>query len=275
MEPNVNETLQQVIEVVSTYGLNVLGAIIILIIGWIAAGWTARTLERTLARTSKVDATLRHFLTSVVRYAVIIFTVIAVLERFGVETTSFIAVLGAAGLAIALAFQGTLSHIAAGMMLLIFRPFKVGQYIEAAGTAGSVERISLFVTELNTPDNVHIVIPNAQLWGASVKNYSYNATRRADINVGIDYGDDIGKAFDVILGVAAADGRVNADPAPAVMVTGLGDSSVDLQLRVWCAADDYLGVRFDLTRAVKEALDGAGITIPFPQRTVHLEQSAG
>lgn len=274
MESNVNETLQQVIEVVSTYGLNVLGAIVILIIGWVAAGWTARALDRTLTRTSKVEVTLRHFLTSVVRYAVIVFTIIAVLERFGVETTSFIAILGAAGLAIGLAFQGTLSNIAAGVMLLIFRPFKVGQYVEAAGTAGTVERISLFVTELNTVDNVHIVIPNAQLWGSSVKNYSYNATRRVDIDVGIDYGDDIGKAFDVILGVAAADGRVNADPASAVMVTGLGASSVDLQLRVWCAAADYWGVRFDLTRAVKEALDAAGITIPFPQRTVHLEQSA-
>ncbi len=272
METNLNETMQQVIEVISTFGLDVVGAIVILIVGWIAAGWLSRALGRALSRASRVDETLRQFLTSVARYAVIVFTIIAVLERFGVETTSFIAVLAAAGLAIGLAFQGTLSNIAAGVMLQIFRPFKVGHYIDGGGVGGTVEMISLFATELNTPDNVHIIVPNAQLWGASIKNYSHNARRRLDIDVGIGYGDDIGRALDVIKGLADADERVDSDPAPEVMVTGLGDSAVDLQLRLWCAAGDYWGLRYDLTRSVKEAFDAAGISIPFPQRTVHLEK---
>jgi small conductance mechanosensitive channel len=272
MADSTNNTMDQLIQVISTYGLNVLGAIVILIIGYMAAGWAARMTSSALAKSAKVDATIRHFLTSLVRYAVIIFTVLAVLNRFGVETTSFIAVLGAAGLAIGLAFQGTLSNIAAGVMLLLFRPFKVGQFIDAAGVTGTVESITLFMTELNTPDNVHIIIPNAQLWGAAVKNFSHNATRRVDIGIG--YGDDIGAAFKVLTDLVSSDSRVNADPEPMVMVTELGDSAVNLQIRIWCAAADYWPVKFDLTRQVKESLDAAGISIPFPQRTVHMENSA-
>ena len=271
MDGATKETIDQVIEVVTAYGLNVLGALVILIVGFIAAGWAARLTGKALAKSRKIDETIRHFVASAVRYAVIIFTCLAVLDRFGVETTSFIAVLGAAGFAIGLAFQGTLSNFAAGVMLLLFRPFKIGQFIEAAGVAGTVEAITLFMTELNTPDNVHIVIPNSQLWGASVKNFSRNATRRVDIDVGIGYGDDIGRAFQVLKDLAAKHDRVKADSEPEVMVTGLGDSAVDLQLRVWCNGSDYWPLRFDLTRAVKEALDTAGISIPFPQRTVHME----
>jgi small conductance mechanosensitive channel len=209
-----------------------------------------------------------------VRYAVIVFTVLAVLDQFGVETTSFIAVLAAAGLAIGLAFQGTLSNIAAGIMLLIFRPFKVGQFIDAAGVSGTVESITLFMTELNTADNVHIIIPNAQLWGAAVKNFSHNSTRRVDIDVGIGYGDDIAIAFQVLKDLVTSDDRVSADPEPSVVVTGLGDSAVNLQVRAWCAASDYWPLRFDLTRQVKESLDKAGISIPFPQRSIHMENSS-
>ena len=274
MPDNANNAIDQVIQAVSTYGLNLVGAIAILIFGYFAAGWAARMTGTALAKTAKVDETIRHFLTSFVRYAVIVFTGLAVLNRFGVETTSFIAVLAAAGLAIGLALQGTLSNIAAGIMLLLFRPFKVGQFIDGAGVAGTVESITLFMTELNTPDNVHIIIPNAQLWSTAVKNFSHNATRRVDIDVGIGYGDDIGKAVQVLTDLVSGDGRVNADPEPAVMVTGLGDSAVNLQIRIWCAASDYWPVKFDLTRQVKESLDGAEITIPFPQRTVHMENSA-
>jgi small conductance mechanosensitive channel len=269
MESNFENVTREVINVVSTYGLSVLGAVIILIVGFWIAGWASRAVNRAMAKAPRVDETLSHFFASLARYTIIIITIIAVLNRFGVETTSLIAVVGAAGLAIGLALQGTLSNIAAGVMLLIFRPFRVGQFIEAGGIAGTVESVTLFVTELNTPDNVHIIAPNSQLWGTSVKNYGHNANRRVDINVGIDYGDDIGKAFEVIKSTAGADNRVQNDPEPAVMVTGLGDSSVDLQLRVWCTAGDYWGVKFDLTRAVKEALDGAGVSIPFPQRVVH------
>jgi small conductance mechanosensitive channel len=273
MESTANDATAAVIAAISTYGLNVVGAIIILIVGYIAAGWAAKMTSSALSKSEKVDDTIRHFVSSLVRYGVIIFTVLAVLNRFGVETTSFIAVLGAAGLAIGLAFQGTLSNISAGFMLLLFRPFRVGQFIEAAGQSGTVESITLFITELNTADNVHIIIPNSQLWGAAVKNYSHNATRRVDINVGIGYGDDIGKALQVLKDLVSADSRVNADPAPMVITTGLGDSSVDLQIRVWCAASDYWPVKFDLTRQVKESLDGAEIEIPFPQRVVHMEKS--
>ena len=144
-----------------------------------------------------------------------------------------------------------------------------------AGIAGTVEVISLFTTELNTPDNVHIVVPNGQLWGTSVKNYSHNTTRRADITIGIDYGDDIGKAFDIIKGVIDGDSRISAEPPPAMMVTNLGDSAVELQVRLWCAAGDYWPLKFDLNRSIKEALDAGGITIPFPQRTVHLVKESG
>ncbi|MDX1483032.1 MAG: mechanosensitive ion channel [Alphaproteobacteria bacterium] len=270
MENTANSAAEQAIQIISAYGLNVVGAIIILIVGFVVAGWAARLTSRALGKTEKIDETISRFLASLVRYAVIIFTVLAVLDRFGVETTSFIAVLGAAGLAIGLAFQGTLSNIAAGVMLLLFRPFRIGQFIEAAGIAGTVESITLFMTELNTPDNVHIIVPNGQLWGAAVKNFSHNTTRRVDINVGIGYDDDIGKAFTVIKDLVSSDSRVQGDPEPMVMVTGLGDSSVDLQIRMWCAASDYWPLRFDLTRQVKESLDNAGITIPYPQRTVHM-----
>ncbi len=270
MDESIKNGLNQAIEIVSTWGLNVVGAIVILVIGFMVAGWLSRMTATALGRTNKIDETLRHFLSSLVRYAIIAFTIVAVLERFGVQTTSFIAVLGAAGLAVGLAFQGTLSNIAAGIMLLLFRPFKVGQFIEAAGVAGTVEVISLFTTELNTGDNVHIVLPNGQLWGTAVKNYSHNATRRVDINVGIGYGDDIGKAFDIVQGLLAADARVSKDPAPALMVTNLGDNAVEIQMRAWCAGSDYWAVKFDLNRRIKEAFDAGGISIPYPQRTVHM-----
>lgn len=270
MNITTNDSFQKIIDIISTWGLSVVGALAILVVGFIAAGWAARLTQSALGKSSKVDDTLRHFLASVVRYAIIIFTVLAVLDRFGVETTSFIAVLGAAGLAIVLAFQGTLSNIAAGVMLLLFRPFKVGQFIETGGISGTVEIPTLFTTELNTPDNVHIIVPNGQLWGAAIRNYSHNATRRVDITVGIDYADDIGKAFEILKGVIGADSRIQADPAPALMVSNLGESSVDLEARVWCAAGDYWGAKFDLNRRFKEALDAGGITIPFPQRTVHM-----
>lgn len=273
MEESARNATEQVIAVISTYGLNVIGAIVILIIGYIAAGWGARLTSAALGKSGRVDETIRLFVASLVRYGILIFTVLAVLARFGVQTTSFIAVLGAAGLAIGLAFQGTLSNVAAGFMLLLFRPFRVGQYIDAAGVAGTVESITLFMTRLNTPDNVHVIVPNGQLWGAAVKNYSHNDRRRVDINVGIGYDDDIGKALQVLKDLVSADSRVQGDPEPMVMTTGLGDSAVNLQIRMWCAASDYWGVYFDLTRQVKEALDKAGVTIPYPQRTVHMEKA--
>lgn len=272
MEKSAQEAVDIAVGIVTTYGLDVLGAIAILIVGVIVAGWAQRATTRGLSRFERFDVTVRGFFASLVRYLVLIVTVLAVLNQFGVQTTSLIAVLGAAGLAIGLALQGTLSSLAAGVMLLIFRPFKIGDYIETDGQAGSVQALTLFVTNLNTPDNVRIVIPNSRIWGASIRNYSTNPTRRIDLTVGIAYEDDIGKAMDAIRQLIDAESRVNADPEPLLAVSELADSSVNILVRVWCAASDYWPLKFDLTRAVKEKLDAADITIPYPQRQVHLQQ---
>lgn len=270
MDSSIEQITQQTLAILIHYGLNILGAIIILIIGRIVAGWAKSATEKYLERSGRVDQTIQDFLANCVRYVVLILTFIMVLSQFGVETTSLIAIFGAAGLAIGLALQGTLSNIAAGVMLLVFRPFKVGDYVEATGIAGTVKSITLFVTELATPDNVQILTPNAAVWGATVKNYSHHATRRVDFVVGIDYTDDINQAMDTVHSVINAESRALKDPEPMVVVGNLGESSVDLIVRVWCNAGDYWGVKFDLTKAFKEKLDTAGITIPFPQRTLHL-----
>jgi len=273
MEQSVDEVFQQVMAVVTTYGLDVIGAAVILIVGLIASNWVQSAIERSLARFPRVDATLRGFLAGLGKYLVLAIVVIATLQRFGVQTTSLVALIGAAGLAVGLALQGTLGNLAAGVMLLLFRPFKVGDYIEGAGTAGSVKVLTLFTTELATPDNVQIIVPNANLWGTSIKNYSHHATRRVDITVGIGYGEDIDKAMAVIRRLAGADERVHAEPEPFVAVADLADSAVILAVRLWCKAADYWPLKFAMTKAIKEAFDAEGIAIPFPQRDVHLHES--
>lgn len=261
MDQNIQDGLSRVVEIVSAWGLNVLGAIAILVIGFMAAGWLSRATASALGRSARVDETLRQFLASLVRYAVVAFTVLAVLERFGVQTTSFIAVLGAAGLAVGLAFQGTLSHIAAGIMLLLFRPFKVGQYIEAAGVGGTVEAITLFTTSLNTADNVHITLPNGQLWGAAVKNHSHNASRRVDIALAIGTGDDIARAVETVRGVLAAERRVSPTPASAITIGKIAGGTVEVQIQAWCANGIQDAVRTDLGQRLKEALAAAGTPV--------------
>jgi len=258
------------IDVISAYGLSVIGGIILLIVGWMVAGVASRATRRALSRTSSVDDTLRGFFSSLVRYIVLAVVVIGVLIQFGVLTASLIAVLGAAGLAIGLAMQGTLSNVAAGIMLLIFRPFKVGQYVQVAGHGGTVRELSLFTTELATPDNVQIIIPNASVWGASVVNYSHHETRRVDFTLGIAYGDDIETAMTVVKQQIDSDPRALADPEPQIVVGELADSSVNLIVRIWANSPDYWPLKFDLTRRFKESFDAAGITIPFPQREVHM-----
>ena len=200
----------------------------------------------------------------------LVVVLVAALGIVGIQTASLLAVFGAAGLAVGLALQGTLSNFAAGVMLLLFRPFHVGHYIEAGGTAGSVVAIGLFVTTLNTPDNVQILVPNAAVWGGTIKNYAANETRRNDLTVGISYADDIGRAIKIVLDVLAADSRVLAEPASLVAVSELADSSVNLVVRPWCKSADYWAVRFDLLRLIKEALEQGGVSIPFPQRDVHI-----
>ena len=252
------EYTDMLIVMLTSYGLSVLGGIVVLVVGWTIAGWARRAVDRGLGRIESIDMTLRSFLASATRYVILVLTVLAVLSEFGVQTASLITVFGAASLAIGLALQGTLSNLAAGVMLLFFRPFRVGDYVEAGGHAGAVRAIDLFMTEFATSDNVRILVPNGKIWGGAVINYSHYDTRRVDLTVGIGYGDDIERAFEAIRGVIAAERRIHGEPEPMVVVGELAGSSVKIVIRVWCDAGDYCPLKFDMTRAVKEALEAAG-----------------
>ncbi len=275
MEQKTLDSLQKVADMLAAYALDILGAVAIIVVGWIAANWLQKMVRRTLDRSRLIDSTLKPFLASLVRYAVLVFVVIAVLAQFGVQTTSIIALLGAAGLAVGLALQGTLSNIAAGVMLLFLRPFKVGDYIDADGIAGTVDAIGLFICEMHTFDGVYISVPNATVWNRTIKNYSRLPSRRVDVTVGISYGDNVEKAMAVLKDLIASDGRTLADPAPEVMVTALADSSVNINMRCWVNASDYWTMLFDLNKNAKLRLDAEGITIPFPQRDVHIVEQGG
>jgi len=217
-----------------------------------------------------VDETLISFVGNLTYIALLIFVIIAALNQLGVQTTSFIAIIGAAGLAIGLALQGSLANFAAGVLMIIFHPFKVGDYIEAAGVAGVVEEIQIFTTQLKTPDNKTIIIPNASVTGGSITNYSAKDTRRVDLVIGVGYGDDLKRVREVLEEVLAKDDRILDDPAPTIGVLELGDNSVNFAVRPWVKAEDYWGVYFDSTETVKRRFDEEGISIPFPQRDVHL-----
>jgi len=244
--------------------LEIAKALAVLIFGWIIAQWVSAIVARRMRRMKRVDPTLGSFLSSLVKWFLLLMVFMAVLGIFGIQTTSLVAALGAASLAIGLALQGTLADLAAGFMLILFRPFVVGQFVDAGGTSGTVKEINLFFTEMATPDNVQIIVPNGKIWGSVITNYSHHKTRRLDLTFGIDYADNIDTAIGLIEGLAKADTRVHSDPAPWIKVTNLGDSSVDLTARLWCDAGDYWDLKFQLTKAVKEAFDTAGITIPFP-----------
>jgi len=215
---------------------------------------------------------LKPFLASVARYVVLVFVIVAVLNQFGVETTSIIALLGAAGLAVGLALQGTLSNVAAGMMLLMLRPFKVGDFIDASGISGTVVEIGLFTSELKTFDGVYLMAPNSELWNKAILNFSRNPTRRLDLVVGIAYTDDVDGAIKALEGLIKSDSRILADPESQVLVTELGDSAVSLNMRFWVNADDFWGVKFDFTKWSKSTIEAAGYSIPFPQQDVHMHQ---
>jgi small conductance mechanosensitive channel len=272
MEIDVEQFGQPLVELISQWGLKVLGALALLLVGRVACGWLRRTTRRGLERTS-VDDELVPFISSIVYYLALTALLLAVLSLFGIQTTSLIAVLGAASLAVGLALQGTLSNFAAGTMLLLFRPFRIGDWVEVAGSAGSVREIGLFSTVLNTGDNVRITLPNASVYGNVIKNYSANETRRIDLLVGVSYGDDLAQATEAVRKVLADEPRVLEDPAPTVAVAELGDSSVNLVVRPWCATGDYWPLRFEITRRVKESLEAAGCSIPFPQRDVHVVET--
>jgi small conductance mechanosensitive channel len=239
-------------------------AVIVLVVGWIVAGAISRFVRSRVTANPRIDETIGQFAASMVYYLILIIVLVAVLNLFGIRATSLVAVLGAATLAIGLALQGTLADLAAGFMLILFRPYRLGQYVDIGGTSGTVKEINLFFTELNTPQNVQIIVPNGQAWGSIITNYSAHDTRRCDLTLGIDYDDDAGKAMKIITDLADGDGRVHDDPAPWVRVTNLGDSSVDLTARLWWNAADYWELKFAMTRAVKEAFDKKGISIPYP-----------
>lgn len=255
----------------AVWGLKVLGAIAVVIIGRMVAGWLRRLTRRGLER-SRFDATLVPFIANVVYTILLVLVLLSAAGVLGINTTSFIAVLGAAGLAVALAFQGTLSNFSSGIMLLTFRPFHVGDFVEAGGVAGTVKEIGIFMTTLATPDNVRIVVPNSTISGEIIKNYSANETRRIDLVMGVGYDDDLNVAIRTMTEVLAADERVLDDPAPVVAVHELGDSSVNLVVRPWVMTSDYWATRWELTKTLKESIEAAGCSIPFPQRDVHLFQ---
>lgn len=261
--------LNEVQNLITLYGMKVLGAVIIFIVGL----WLAKLVARLSGKAMKkanVDETLGKFFVGLIRSALIAFVVIATISQVGVETTSFVAVLGAAGLAVGLALQGSLSNFAAGVMLIIFKPIKVGQYIEGGGTAGIVEAVGIFVTTLKSPDNKVIFVPNSKLFGDNIINYSEKDIRRIDMVFGIGYGDDIDKAKKVLNDILAADSRILKDPAPTVALSALADSSVNFVVRPWVNSADYWNVYFDTHENVKKQFDANDITIPFPQTDVHL-----
>ena len=253
--------------------LPVVSAIVILILGRMAAGW-ARKLARKGLESGEVDATLVPFVAKLVYYGVMAVVVIAALNRLGVATTSVVAIFGAASLAVGLAMQGTLANFASGVMLLIFRPFDIGDYVDAGGTVGTVMEIGIFSTTLRSPDNIKITVPNSQVYGTTISNYNGNDTRRVDLVMGISYDDNIQTAIDTIRKIVTAHELVHADPEPQIAVANLGNSSVDLVVRPWCNTADYWALKFDLNRSLKEGLEGAGCSIPYPQTDVHLHQVA-
>ena len=270
---NLAELTRNLVNVVTPWILNVLGALIVLWVGNRIARWARGVVQRALER-AKVDDTLVPFVSSCVYYLIVAFVVVAALGMIGIQTASIIAVLAAAGLAVGLALQGTLANFAAGVMLLVFRPFRKGDFIEAGGAVGVVEAISIFTTTLNSVDNVAIVVPNAAVWGQTIRNYAINPTRRIDLAVNIAYRDNIETAMDAIKRVLTADPRVLKDPAPVIAVGELGNSAVNLLVRPWCSKDVYWDLRWDLTRALKEALERAGCTVPSQQHDVHLFQES-
>ncbi|MES2662076.1 MAG: mechanosensitive ion channel domain-containing protein [Pseudomonadota bacterium] len=263
----------RLVTITTTYGLNIIAAIIIFILGRWAAGLIARATDKMLMR-AQVDRAIISFVHNLVYVGVLIFVVIAALSKLGIQTASFVAVLGAAGLAIGLALQGSLSNFAAGVLLIIFRPFKEGDYIEAGGTAGIVERIMIFSTQLRSPDNKRIIVPNSSVTGSNIINYSANATRRIDLMIGIDYAADLKKAKYVLQQLVDAETRILKNEEIFIGVAALADSSVNFVIRFWVMSTDYWPVTYDLNEKIKIALDDAGIAIPFPQMNIHFDPSS-
>jgi small conductance mechanosensitive channel len=262
---NFMETL---VTFATTYGIKIVGAILVLVAGRIVAGF-ARGMVRNVLATRSTDPAIIGFVSALLYYLILIVAVMSALGNFGVQTASLVAVLGAAGFAIGFALQGSLANFAAGVLLLVFRPYKIGDYVEVAGQAGTVREMGIFTTVMTTPDNIRIIVPNGKVFGDTIKNITAEETRRVDLVIGIGYGSSIDKAVEVLTGLMKADARVLSEPAPQIAVAELADSSVNLIVRPWVKTGDYWGVRLELTRKIKEAFDQHGIEIPFPQRVVH------
>jgi small conductance mechanosensitive channel len=254
-----------------SYGLRIIAALAIFIIGRWVARLMSKLVEKIMIK-ANVEKTLAKFFRSLCYFLLLAFVVVAAIDKIGIQTTSLVALIGAAGLAIGFALQGSLSNFAAGVMILVFKPFKAGDFVEVAGTLGSVKEVKIFNTILNHPDNRRIIIPNSQVTADKITNFTAIDKRRVDMTFGISYGDDIRKAKNVLMELVESDPRVLKDPAPVVAVSELGDSSVNLVVRPWTKPDDYWGVFFDTTEKGKLELEKAGLTIPFPQRDVHMYQ---
>lgn len=266
-----SENIDNLTALVIEYGIDVVGAIIILIVGWIISKWAAKATRRTLDKRENVDATLSKFFSSIVRWLVLAIALIAALELFGVQTTSFVALIGAAGLAVGLAFQGTLSNFASGVMLLIFRPFHVGDAVKVAGQTGKIDEIGLFTTNLDTFDNRRIIIPNSEIFGSVIETITFHDTRRVDVPVGTDYPENLDEVRKILETAAdEVEGRLD-EPAPQVVLLELGGSSINWEVRVWAPTPDFLAVKQRTIRIVKKKLDEAGVGIPFPQMDVHID----
>ncbi len=270
MNPEMMQIAERFVNDAIRYGLDLVGAIALLALGWVAAGWIRRSLRKALARVPQINRMTAGLLANLARYLILVIVLVAALAQFGVETASILAVLGTIGLGIGLALQGTLSNVAAGFMLLFLRPFKVGDYIDAEGLAGTVEDVGLFCTQLTTFDGLYLVAPNNQIWSRSITNYSHLPTRRMDIVVSIAYEDDTGKAMAALEALIRQDPRVLEDPAPMVMVKELADSSVNLELRCWARSEDFGDLFWELNRTTREAVEAVGCSIPYPQRDLHI-----
>lgn len=244
-------------------------AALIFVVGRWAAKLATNSIDRIMKKAG-VDATLTHFLHNVVYSALLIAVIIAAVDQLGIKTTSFLAILGAAGLAVGLALQSSLSNFSSGIMLILFRPFKVGDFVEAGGTTGTVEQINVFNTVMRTGDNREIIVPNAQVFGGTITNFSAKATRRIDLVIGIGYDDNIGKAKQIIEDILVADERILKEPAPVILVMDLGASSVDLAVRPWVRKEDYSATRSDLLEHIKTGLEEGGCSLPYPQQDIHL-----
>lgn len=266
---DIGDLLRNIQTIVTEFGLNIVAALAIFIIGlWLTKGLTA--LARRAMEKAHVDATLASFIAHLVYFGMLTFVVIAAVSKLGVQTTSFIAVLGAAGLAVGLALQGSLANLGAGVLIIVFRPYKVGDYVEGGGVAGTVEEVQIFTTLLKSPDNKRIIVPNSHMMGGTITNYSSMPQRRVDLVVGVAYDADLDHVRRVLMEVLDADERVLKDPAPVIAVSELADSSVNFVVRPWANAGDYWPLRFDLNERIKKRFDAEAIGIPFPQRDVHI-----